>query len=337
MLEHLRVDSVPLEYILRRYTKGARQKGTFDRRDFKTQFSDGTSFLYEQNETLQLAMKVARAATRSEEQTARAQVGLEELLQQLDAMNSSTPAGDDAQPDNPCPNINQYEPDRSQFSTTHGNDEQPSYQVDPKYRNMLPPLKSKTKGSGKQKGASKPAGAMKKKKKGKVEYDDEGNPVFGLRKCSVCNKKAGHNARSCPDAKKKRAALQRKGKGPRRRICKGCNKMEGHNSLTCPVLKKKRAKAKAKLKRNLKKNKKQITTSDEEEEEDEEEEDNEEEEEEEEEEEDEHEEDDGEDEDDDDVDDEDDDDDDDDDGEEEEPAPPPSPPTRRTSSRLRGN
>ena len=94
MLEHLRVERVPTEYILKRYTKNAKTKGTFDRRDYKTVSFDGTSFLYQQNENLQLAMKVVRIGTKSDEQRARAKRGLEELIEQLEVMGDSTAVDD---------------------------------------------------------------------------------------------------------------------------------------------------------------------------------------------------------------------------------------------------
>nr|XP_051211067.1 protein FAR1-RELATED SEQUENCE 6-like [Lolium perenne] len=93
LLDHLRVDSIPLSYILRRYTNGARHRGTFDRRDYKTQASDGTSYLYQQNEVLQLAMKVVRKATCSEEQQARAKVENQQTY-------PDCPNQQDDQPDN---------------------------------------------------------------------------------------------------------------------------------------------------------------------------------------------------------------------------------------------
>ena len=63
MLEHLRVKSVPDTYILKRYSQKAKTRETFDRRDYKTDAYDGTSFLYQQNELLQVAMKIVRTVS----------------------------------------------------------------------------------------------------------------------------------------------------------------------------------------------------------------------------------------------------------------------------------
>ena len=60
MLEHLRLKSVPDKYILKRYTTRAKARETFDRRDYKTESFDGSSFLHQQNELLQIALKVVR-------------------------------------------------------------------------------------------------------------------------------------------------------------------------------------------------------------------------------------------------------------------------------------
>nr|XP_051221299.1 protein FAR1-RELATED SEQUENCE 1-like [Lolium perenne] len=150
LLDHLRVDSIPLSYILRRYTNGARHRGTFDRRDYKTQGSDGTSYLYQQNEVLQLAMKVVRKATCSEEQWAREKV-------------------ENQQTYTDCPNQQDDQPDNDGNSMPQ--------------RVILPPPKSKTKGSrNKEPGGSKPPGAMKKKVQKTVKRE-------GKNTCSICKSK----------------------------------------------------------------------------------------------------------------------------------------------------
>nr|XP_051211727.1 protein FAR1-RELATED SEQUENCE 1-like [Lolium perenne] len=154
LLDHLRVDSIPVSYILRRYTNGARHRGTFDRRDYKTQASDGTSYLYQQNER------------------ARAKVGLQALYDELD-VGSSTPDNDE-DGSSQCPDIDEFEPEETHFWT----ETQQTYPDCPNQqenqpdndgnsmpqRVILPPPKSKTKGSrNKEPGGSKPPRAMKKK------------------------------------------------------------------------------------------------------------------------------------------------------------------------------
>nr|XP_051207817.1 protein FAR1-RELATED SEQUENCE 12-like [Lolium perenne] len=146
LLDHLRVDSIPVSYILRRYTNGARHRGTFDRIDYKTQASDGTSYLYQQNES---------------------------LYDELDAMGSSTPDNDE-DGSGQCPDIDEFEPEETHFWTKNQQtypdcpnqqDDQPDNDGNSMpQRVILPPPKYKTKGSrNKEPGGSKPPGAMKKK------------------------------------------------------------------------------------------------------------------------------------------------------------------------------
>nr|XP_051197059.1 protein FAR1-RELATED SEQUENCE 1-like [Lolium perenne] len=174
LLDHLRVDSIPVSYILRRYTNGARHRGTFDRRDYKTQASDGTSYLYQQNEVLQLAMKVVRKATCSEEQRARAKVGLQSLYDELDAMGSSTPDNDE-DGSGQCPDIDEHIP----IVLTKQDNQLDNDGNSMPQRVILPPPKSKTKGSrNKEPGGSKPPGAMKKKVQKTVKREGKNTSVY---------------------------------------------------------------------------------------------------------------------------------------------------------------
>lgn len=253
MLEHLRVQRVPNEYILKRYTKKAKTRETFDRRDYKTVSFDGTSFLYQQNEVLQLSMKVARTSTKSEEQRAFAKQSLLELIEKLEAMGCSTP--DDDEGGNTCPDIKKLEPDMTQFSNGNpvkGQDKQ-STEPETAVRVYKAPPKSKTKGSGKQAKKTadyKTVGPGKKKKKEKQEliavFDEDAildEEEEGVRKCGICGEYKKHNARTCPKRPElagvdDTAALEgRVGKKKRKRICQGCNMLSDHNVLTCPVLK----------------------------------------------------------------------------------------------------
>jgi hypothetical protein len=257
MLEHLRVERVPNEYILKRYTKKAQTKGSFDRKDYKTVSFDGTSFLYQHNEVFQLAMQVVRAATNSDEQRARAKTGLQELFEQMQAMGSSSPA-DDNQAKN-VPDFETFEPDLTQFSMDMPNNGTTD-DSGTKPRVILPPPVSKTKGSGKQTKLNtnyKPAGPTKKNikkeeenktKEEELHHDNESKVSERKITCSICFEKKGHNSRSCP----RREELQNKATGTatatvetgatgdgkkRKRLCQGCNQLvRGHNVLSCPVI-----------------------------------------------------------------------------------------------------
>jgi hypothetical protein len=253
--------------------------------------------LYQQNEVLQLAMKVVRKSTLSEELRARAKVGLLALYDELDAMHSSTPDNEDENDYN-CPDIDEFDPAQEpeidpevnepqlssdeEETTTKDNEEPKSQSNHIPDTVILPPPMSKTKGSRNVKPAgykSKPPGALKKQK---VDLQLESKGKQGKkdrRTCSICNQRLGHNMRSCPsdpDGQKLKLALlqKRKAKGTKRKMCSGCKKYgTGHNALTCPVLERKRIKARAKFKLkmakkigNKRKGKKQIKIESEEEE-----------------------------------------------------------------------
>jgi hypothetical protein len=46
MLEHLRVDRIPRQYLLNRYSKDTHSNATFDRIDYRTLATDGCSLVY---------------------------------------------------------------------------------------------------------------------------------------------------------------------------------------------------------------------------------------------------------------------------------------------------
>lgn len=128
MLEHLRVKSVPDIYILKRYTTRAKARETFDRRDYKTESFDGSSFLHQQNELLQIALKIVRIGGKSDDQHVTAKAGLLEVLNRVEAVGSSTTADDDDGDACTPPDINQFEPDLSTEMprTSHDDVDMPS-------------------------------------------------------------------------------------------------------------------------------------------------------------------------------------------------------------------
>lgn len=230
MFEHLRIDRIPTEYILNRYSKDANKHGTFDRTDYRTLASDGCSIVYKHNEVLQLALKLVRTSSKSDEQRSRAKEGLIDLIEQVDAMGSST-AGDEGPTQDP--DINGYEPDPVHLYGDMNNSEN----TEKDYRNMviLPPTISKTKGSGTQTKGTEPKKPSVTKPTVEAELDENGLPL-GQRECSICHKKLGHNARSCPDRPQRKVVDTAKPRTIRRRICKLCKTMSGHYSSTCPLL-----------------------------------------------------------------------------------------------------
>ena len=71
---------------------------TFNRADYKTVAYDGSQIAYKHNEILQLAFRLVRSSSKSDEQRTRAKVGLLELIDQVEAMGCSI-AGSDEEED----------------------------------------------------------------------------------------------------------------------------------------------------------------------------------------------------------------------------------------------
>lgn len=203
MLEHLRVKSVPDNYILKRYTMRAKARETFDRRDYKTESFDGLLFLHQQNELLQIALKVVRTGGKSDDQDVTAKAGLLEVLNRVEAVGSSTAADDDDDACTPL-DMNQFEPDLSTEMprTSHDNDELPSTGCNAQSitKAILPPPISKTKGSKyKNTAESRPTAAGKKMKQEETDLEKDEKTEIGKRKCGICGEiRSGHNPSSCP-------------------------------------------------------------------------------------------------------------------------------------------
>ena len=236
ILEHLRVDSIPDEYILNRYSRGANLKPTFERADFRTVPYYGSSIAYNHNEVLQFCFRLARAASKSDEQLVRTKVGLKELIDQVEAMGCSTAGTDSEEGD--IPPFSNLEPTVDKiFKQT----ERTKHLSEQNSREILPPPMSKTKGSGSKSGSKGKTHATHDKNL----YDERFEP--GERKCGVCGLKQKHNARNCPQLDDKpnvgpAAAMgnadgenSTKGKRKRGRICGVCRQFAtGHNALSCP-------------------------------------------------------------------------------------------------------
>ena len=188
MLEHLRVDSIPDGYILKRYSRGANLIHSFNRNDTRTVAYDGSSVAYNHNEVMQLCFRLARAASKSDVETVVSKNGLIELIDKVEALGCSTAGSDDEE--GGIPPFSNFEPDMEKiFKQTNKTNTQP----EPRARVIHPPPMSKTKGSGTKARRSKDKAAAIQKQ---LLYDERFEP--GQRICSVCGLKQRHNARNCP-------------------------------------------------------------------------------------------------------------------------------------------
>jgi hypothetical protein len=139
MLEHLRVDRIPREYLLSRYSKDAHSNATFDRSDYKTLATDGCSLVYQRGQLLQLDFKLVRVFSKSSEQIAIEKHGRIDLIDQVEAAGSSSAN------DGESPTVDQFEPDYAHIfedNTFYNDKDEPFHST----KAILPPPVSKTKG-----------------------------------------------------------------------------------------------------------------------------------------------------------------------------------------------
>ena len=80
ILDYIKPDKFPNNYILKRYTKTARSQPTFDTRDYNTTTSDGSSRLSKQDILPQLNLMVNKKAMRCDQQYDRAYYVLKRLV-----------------------------------------------------------------------------------------------------------------------------------------------------------------------------------------------------------------------------------------------------------------
>ena len=66
MLDQLRVEKIPEEYILKRYTRNAWQNATFDRTDYKQTAPDGSSMLCRRRLLVETAMDLSNRGVKSD-------------------------------------------------------------------------------------------------------------------------------------------------------------------------------------------------------------------------------------------------------------------------------
>src|SRR6187401_3006347 len=87
MLDQLRVDKIPEEYILKRYTRNASQNPTFDRRDYEQTAPDGSSMFCRRRLLAETTMDLANRGVKSDRGYNRALAGMRKLIQEVNVIN----------------------------------------------------------------------------------------------------------------------------------------------------------------------------------------------------------------------------------------------------------
>ena len=152
MLDQLRVDKIPEEYILKRYTRNARQNPTFDRRDYEQTAPDGSSMFCRRRLLAEIAMDLANRGVKSDRGYNRALAGMRKLIQEVNVINEEEDAEKimDARGE-----VQGKEQEHAADGAVHNMDD-----------TILPPPVSNTKGRKKEsKSANKKAAANEKSPK----------------------------------------------------------------------------------------------------------------------------------------------------------------------------
>src|ERR1043165_3671779 len=87
MLDQLRVDKVPKEYILKRYTRNARQNATFDCRDYKQTAPDGSSMYCRRRLLVETSMNLSNRGVKSDRGFNRALYVIRILIEEVNVIN----------------------------------------------------------------------------------------------------------------------------------------------------------------------------------------------------------------------------------------------------------
>jgi hypothetical protein len=225
------VDKIPEEYILKRYTRNARQNATFDRRDYKQTAPDGSSMFCRRRLLVETAMDLSNRGVKSDSGFNRALYGMRALIEEVDVLNEEEAEN----------NKNERSEEKEDEHKHDADGAAPTVE-----ETILPPPVSNTKGRKKEsKSANKKAAAKdvgsEKKNKPEPELDSEGRPL-GVRMCKSCEKIAGHNSRTCKQRLEKIKAknattydqADQQEDLTKRRLCSICKKREKHNARTCP-------------------------------------------------------------------------------------------------------
>src|ERR1041385_2546955 len=92
MLDQLRVDKIPEEYILKRYTWNAMQNATFDRRDYEQTAPDGSLMFCRRRLLAETAMDLANRGVKSDRGFNKALDGMRTHIQEVDVLNKAEEA-----------------------------------------------------------------------------------------------------------------------------------------------------------------------------------------------------------------------------------------------------
>src|ERR1041384_3870361 len=87
MLDQVRVEKIPEEYILKRYTRNTRKNATFDRRDYKQTAPDGSSMFCRRRLLVETAMDLSNRGVKLDSGFNRALYGMRALIEEVDVLN----------------------------------------------------------------------------------------------------------------------------------------------------------------------------------------------------------------------------------------------------------
>ena len=87
MLDQLRVDKVPEEYILKRYTRNARQNATFDCKDYTQTAPDGSSMFCRRRLLVETSMDLSKRGVKTDRGLNRVLNGMRTLIEEVNVIN----------------------------------------------------------------------------------------------------------------------------------------------------------------------------------------------------------------------------------------------------------
>ena len=211
VFEHLRLDEIPIKYILQRYTKDAVTNPDFNRKDYKTTSSEGSSLQYKRIILYSQAMKFINRGCSSDRNFDIAVATFIEGISRMDTEEANTNSNEQSPRQEHDMNSNErsyHQEDVGPDTGSGGNDEDHKTENSGTFANIRAPFVAKTKGS-------KSSDSVHKKRKSKPaaparpepELDENGKPK-GKILCGNCNKIAGHNARTCKKREMARQLLE---------------------------------------------------------------------------------------------------------------------------------
>ena len=164
--------------MLQRYSKNAVTDPEFNRKDYKQTAPDGTSLEYRRTIPYNEAIKTVNKGCSSDQMFDIALKAFREVNSRMDDEANHTA---------------QRSPREEATERAATSEDPPDAENNDQYADILPPPVAKTKGSRK---TEKEKVTAKKLARPEPQLDETGAPK-GQRLCSICNKIAGHNARTC--------------------------------------------------------------------------------------------------------------------------------------------